>query len=287
MFKILFSLFSFTPNFRGKFFLLEHFYQLFLRGTGTLTSRTWTGVKLSLYMEDRIQRRIFIKKSHELETEVHILKLAQNAGGFLDIGANIGYFSLMLAHRFPNMPVYSFEPNPNNLKRIDINAKLNNLSNIKICNLCVSNVPGKVVFAVPPENESGWGRMDTSELPGGIFTKVTSEADTLDNLLSKGFFGDIKPNLIKIDIEGSEEKAFRGATEFIKKFRPSLCVELNESCLIANDSSSLQMMTLLQSWGYEAFYISDDQLKSTKVPIKNYSYLNYFFLPQKSANMVS
>lgn len=279
MLQTLFSIFSSAPNFKGKLFLLERFYQLFLRETGTLPSTTWTGVKLSLYMEDRIQRRMFIKKCHEYETEIHLLNFALKATGFIDIGANIGYMSLMIANRYPNMPVYAFEPNPNNLKRIEINKQLNNLSNININNLCISDTPDEVVFAVPPENESGWGRIDTLESSLDKFIKVTSKAETLDNLFHGGFFGDIKPNLIKIDIEGFEERALLGAREYIQKIKPVLCVELNEDCLVACNSSSIKIINLLVSWGYTAHYILNEQLVPTQVPIENYQYLDYFFLP--------
>jgi FkbM family methyltransferase len=277
----LFSFFCSLPNFKGKLFLLEQFYRAFFRDTYVMDTQSWTGVKLSLYMEDRIQRRMFIKKSHEYETEIHLLKFAEHANGFLDIGANIGYISLMIAHKFPNLPVYSFEPNPNNLKRIEINIKLNNIQNIKVNNLCISNESSEVTFSVPPENESGWGRMTTaSSKSENNFIKVTSKAESLDNLLNKGFFDNNKPDLIKIDIEGSEEKALRGGQEFIKKFKPILCVELNEDCLIACNSSSLQVMNLLHSWGYKAHYIAGQELLPTQVPRENYQYLDYFFLPQ-------
>lgn len=282
MFHKLFSIFSYIPNFYGKLFLLDSFYRAFLRGNEFLTTTTWKGVKLSLFMKDRIQRRIFIKKCHEFETEVQLLKLAEGASGFIDIGANIGYFGLMIAHNFPQIPIYAFEPNLNNLKRIAFNQKLNAITNIKVCNVCISNLSEEVEFALPPLHESGWGHISSPNYQEDNFTKITSQAETLDNLLSKGFFEDNKPSLIKIDIEGSEEKALLGAREFIKKIRPIMCIELNESCLLAHNSSPLKVMNLLQSWGYDAFFISNDQLKPTNIPVKNYHFLDYFFLPQKS-----
>lgn len=182
-----FTTMSELPNFKGKLFLLENYYQNFLKSSGQKTTKTWTGVNLSLSMEDRIQRRIFVKKSHEKETEIHILKLASQGGGFIDIGANVGYFSLMVAHKYPQQKVYSFEPNPNNLKLIKANAELNGLANIKVRDVCLSDSSGTVEFAVPPLNESGWGRMNGSETPLENFTKITSQAITLDQLLSENY----------------------------------------------------------------------------------------------------
>ncbi len=276
---MLYSSFSNLPNFKGKLFFLEKYYSTFLKGSGYKTTSTWTGVKLSLFLEDRIQRRIYVKKSHEKETEIHMLKFAEKGKCFLDIGANVGYFSLMIAHRFPETKVYSFEPNPNNLKSIKANSKLNNLSNMQIIDLCLSDLPGKVEFAVPPENESGWGRMNGTNTPLENFTKINSQASSLDHLLLEGFFGKSVPSLIKIDIEGFEEKALRGGQQLINLYKPVLCVELNETCLKENGSSSLRIMNLILSWGYEAFYIESGKLVKTRIPRPGYRLENYFFIP--------
>lgn len=277
--KNIFSALSSVPNFKGKLFLLENYYKHFIKRAGTYQGKTWTGVDLSLLMEDRIQRRIFIKKAHEPETEFHLLKFAENSKCFLDIGANIGYFSMMVAKKFPAVSVYSFEPNPNNLKKIEENRRLNKVENIKIMNMCVSDSPGEVTFAVPPENESGWGRIENEHLPLTNFTKVSARAETLDHLFETNTFNGMQPDLIKIDIEGAELKAFKGAEKMIKACKPVLCVELNEECLIDNKTTSQELMSLLLGWGYKACYIDGKDLRQTDKPVSGYMHLNYFFIP--------
>lgn len=267
------------PNFKGKLFLLEKYYHSFVKEK-SLKTLTWTGLKLDLYLQDRIQRRIFAKKSHELETERHILKFAKEATCFVDIGANIGYFSLMLAHKFPNLPVISFEPNPNNIHFLKKNIELNQLKNITLNEICLADKVGQVEFAVPPLNESGWGRIGGTSTPLKGFTKVIAKCETLDHMLEQGEFEKVKPSLLKMDIEGFEELALRGAESFLKKFKPILCIELNDPCLLENGSSSQNVMKYLSTLGYESFIINGEDLEKTSVPKEDYKFLNYFFIPK-------
>lgn len=268
------------PNFKGKLFLLEKYYHSFVREKSMETT-TWTGLALDLYLADRIQRRIFAKKSHELETEKHILKFAKNASSFIDIGANIGYFSLMLAHKFPTLPVIAFEPNPNNVRFLKKNSDLNNLKNLKLFEMCLSDKEGVVEFAVPPMDESGWGRIAGTNTPLEGFKKVSAKCETLDHLMEVGLFEQTKPSLLKMDIEGFEEKALRGAEKFLVKYKPILCIELNDPCLVENGSSSQNVMHFLNTLGYDGYFINGDKLEKTSVPKEDYKFLNYFFMPKK------
>lgn len=280
MHKNIFSALSSVPNFKGKLFLLEKYYQAFLKKSGNYSSRTWTGVNMSLAMEDRIQRRIFIKKCHEPETEKHLLQFAEKAKCFLDIGANIGYFSLMLARKNPGLTVFAFEPNPSNLKKIEENVRLNGLNNVMIQNCCLSDSEGEVPFFVPPENESGWGHIGKEGEQPGSFRRTMVQAHTLDQLFEKGVLSGFRPDLIKIDVEGFESPVLAGGKRMIQECRPVICMELNESCLEENHSSADALMNQLLSYGYKAYYITTGgELAETTRPLKPYPYLNYFFIP--------
>jgi FkbM family methyltransferase len=267
------------PNFKGKLFILEKFYQSCLSGNERFETQTWTDLKLKLLLKDRIQRRIFVKKSHEKETEIHMLKFAENANYFLDVGANIGYFSLMLAHKFPHLKVLSFEPNPNNVAQIKTNIEINNLKNISINEMCLSNQKGNVEFAIPPMTESGWGRINDTSASLEGFTKINVPCETLDSLYESGAIAVSKPMLIKMDIEGFEEQALKGAENILKNIKPILCIELNEACLVENGSSSQNIIRYLTNMGYTAYVIDKGNLKKINSPKENYKFLNYFFLP--------
>ncbi len=83
-----------------------------------------------------------------------------------------------------------------------------------------------------------------------------------------------------MDIEGFEEKALRGAEKFLMKYKPILCIELNDPCLVENGSSSQKVMHFLNTLGYEGYRIDGDKLVKTSVPKEDYKFLNYFFIPK-------
>ncbi|MCK6593739.1 MAG: FkbM family methyltransferase [Bacteriovoracaceae bacterium] len=97
-----------------------------------------------LNINDRIQRRMFVKKSHEPETEIHLKNFLATSKSFLDIGANVGYFTLMAKATNPQIKVFSFEPNPNNVRKIEENISLNQFQDITLSSSCVSDMAGEV-----------------------------------------------------------------------------------------------------------------------------------------------
>ena len=140
MINFSFGLISQFPNFKGKLTLADKLYQLNPKSITTNKIGLMSpGHQMVLNIVDRIQRRMFVKKSHEPETEIHLKKFPKNSKCFLDIGANVGYFSLMAKAINPHIAVFSFEPNPNNIKKIEENIKLNDYQNITLSSSCVSD----------------------------------------------------------------------------------------------------------------------------------------------------
>lgn len=279
MINQLYQLISTIPNFKGKLIISEKLFKTFQNNINQNQIATMQpGHKMSLYLPDRIQRRMFVKKSHEPETEIHLINFLKNSHCFLDIGANVGYFTMLAKSINPNIQVYAFEPNPNNVKKIKENIELNHFTDITITSDCLSNTLGEVSFSVPPLNESGWGRITNNHLPLENFTHIKAKTITLDSLIDNNFFNNNVPDLIKMDVEGNEFKILLGAKTFFQKFSPILCIELNEPCLIDCQTSSQEIIHFMKDLGYHAFAISDDnKLIEVQAADKNYRFLNYFF----------
>jgi len=279
--EVFYSL-SRLPNFKGKLFLAEKAFNAFKQEiksdhTGLMSY----GHLMSLNLQDRIQRRMFVKHCHEPETEKLFEKYFKDSKCFLDIGANVGYFTLMGKSINPKLKIYSFEPNPNNVERLRKNISLNKFNDVVVSSQCISDVNTEVTFAVPPENESGWGRIENDHLPLDNFKKITTQAVTLDSMLESDYFKNDIPDLLKVDIEGNEMKLINGGIKFLEKFHPVICLELNEPCLNESNTSSEEIISKLKSLNYECFYISGDKLLKTEKAIVNYKYLNYFFIASK------
>lgn len=152
----------------------------------------------------------------------------------LDIGSNIGIYSLAFANIFKKSVIYSFEPNYNTYKKLCDNIKINtNLScRVKCFNLGLSNNFGKNNIGLPDNifynKYSFSNKKNNSELYSIYGTKnvITINVDLLDNFVKNNNL--TKIDFIKIDVEGSEFNVLKGGINTIKKFRPIIFMELNE-----------------------------------------------------------
>jgi len=142
----------------------------------------------------------------------------------LDIGANIGYFSILCAAREPLSNVYAIEPGELNYKFLTENIQNNDLKNIKPFNYAISNMTRQMNFF---EN-SAWGYIDETNITGK--TSLTSVL-TLDDFVEKLDLEKI--DLIKIDTEGFESHIFEGGLKTINKFKPKIIFEFNTFCMLA------------------------------------------------------
>jgi hypothetical protein len=85
----------------------------------------------------------------------------------------------------------------------------------------------------------------------------TIETDTLDNVVSDNGIGKI--NLIKIDIEGYEMHALRGAQKTLERFKPKLFIEVGYTRLLAHGTSPTEMVSFLHRLGYVIYHADTDE----------------------------
>lgn len=156
----------------------------------------------------------------------HILTEYLHPGDvFFDIGANVGFFSVLAAKLVgPAGEVHAFEPLPNNARRVATNAALNGFTQVRIHEIALSDRDGTASFrvsAVPTFGALSDSPMSVDQEIGLVNVRVCS----LDKWMRDGTAR--PPKLVKLDIEGSETEFLRGARETIAEFRPVLLVELH------------------------------------------------------------
>jgi len=142
------------------------------------------------------------------QDEIDLLKKILKPGMiFVDIGANIGYFSLVSAKLVGDQgQVYAFEPDPDNFNLLEKNIKVNNYKNIIAVNKAVSDKSGKARLYLEPDNLCGHSLVVKN---GNKFVEV--EIIILDEFLK-----DKKIDVIKIDVEGFEPVVLEGMKNIIK-----------------------------------------------------------------------
>jgi len=170
-----------------------------------------------------------------------------------DVGANVGYISLMLARAVGESGrVLAFEPLPANAERIRRNTALNpEGSRVELYELAVSNGPGTVHFRVHTSN--AMGRMETVEgRTEGYGESIEVATAGLDELVYER--GLPAPDVIKMDIEGGEVLALPGAAHLLADKHPLLLLELH------GPGAAKVAWEVLKAAGYRLFRLgAEDQ----------------------------
>ena len=142
-----------------------------------------------------------------------VSEILQPGDKFVDGGANIGLFSLVAARRVgPTGKVFAFEPSPATAHILSENCVLNGYSQVEINQVALSEVAGKRDFYAFSGSRAGLSSFLPIENNGA--KKITVASTTLDEALSGGHD---KLRLVKLDLEGAEVKALRGATTLLQK----------------------------------------------------------------------
>ena len=144
-------------------------------------------------------------------------ELCKKSSVFFDIGANIGMYSIVAENSNKKIRSYAFEPTPGNVSLLKKNKELNNMKKIAIIESAVSEKVGNAKISL---GTSGSGTNSLSVDYGGEYLDVkTISVDEF--CLKKG----IRPDLVKIDVEGHENYVLKGAVRTIKGSQVTIFIE--------------------------------------------------------------
>lgn len=203
------------------------------------------GYRFRCNLAEHIQRTIFLW-DHD-ETATAFVRSHLRAGDiFVDVGANVGYFSLMASRIVgPTGRVISVEPNPATLARLSRTVAENSISNITLCNVGLGDTSAKAeLFTCTSE-----GNDTASMLPSGNDQSITVDVLPLDQLVEQ--LGLTRVDYLKIDVDGFEHKVFAGAAKLMAsgKLRYLQC-EFSDIHLRIVGSSPEKLHDTITSYGY-------------------------------------
>lgn len=186
----------------------------------------------------------------------------------MDIGANVGLFSLFMAKRVGNGgKVYAFEPTSETFQRLQKNIALNAQLNIIAENVAVTEQPGKVEFHVgPPELcvFNSIGEVVHPSAKAGRFTRVLVPAITMDDYCAVHNINRV--DCVKIDVEGAELQVLKGMIRVLKENpRVVLFIEFYSMTAAASGTSVVNMAEWLRALGFQLFLITS---KGRAQPLK-------------------
>jgi FkbM family methyltransferase len=167
------------------------------------------------------------------------LSYARKAAGFIDVGANTGFYSMLAHAANKNIRIWAFEPNPAVYRKLEHHIRINDMT--KCCQpyaMALGESSGAVKLQVPADATMAH---IVGENDDGILVDIqpldlaVPEQDTVD--------------LVKIDVEGHELAVFRGMRRILSQQRPPVFFE----CLPG--SPSLEMEELLGAAGYRLYHL--------------------------------
>lgn len=212
-----------------------------------LTHRHWDlqllpNVKLRCYPDSTSASAVLYCKLYDYDDMNFLLRYLRAEDSFLDIGSNIGVYTLLAASKIHSGLIHSFEVLPKNYARLQENLRINQFNQVKTYSLAISDRSGSVALNL--------AEGDSMPFITYAETKNTSivPTDTLDNLLHNCCLNNL--TLAKMDIEGAELLALKGAVSLLNQQRPYVWIlEINDT--VSNFGHTKQdVVNFLHYYGY-------------------------------------
>lgn len=259
------------PNLRGKWRMHELSMKVCEDGLARPQARFQGSLTVPVDYGDVVQRELFLYGVYEPETTREVERLLKPGQTVLDVGANIGYYTLVFAKAVGETGrVHAFEPVPRLRKTLEANIAANAFRNVAVERLACWSSCGEAEIFEAPKRNSGKSSLfrQNAEAPQGHKIQTTTidayaQAKTLQ-----------KVDLIKIDVEGAELDVLEGSWETIARWHPVLIVEVVPRFLETRGSSFKTFLELLDSRGY------DCQVRDPRPSASDWEYCNLIATPR-------
>ncbi|MDW8029608.1 MAG: FkbM family methyltransferase [Armatimonadota bacterium] len=221
-----------------------------------------SGVKMKIRLDNPDDIMIWSwNRGYSDGSEKVFASILQEGMFVFDIGANVGFYTLLAASRIGcKGRVYAFEPIPSIFERLKENIALNDMHNIIPIPVAISDRTGIARMAVAGMASSLFYRA----IHASGFIDVTTE--TLDKFVECE--GIKRLDVIKIDVEGAELKVIYGSDQTIRRFKPIMMIEINPPALKSAGATPEEVFSVIISYGYDAYVVRNGKPVPTTKPIK-------------------
>jgi FkbM family methyltransferase len=217
------------------------------------------GVQLAIDRADSSVSIHIAGGAYEPHVEATLDRLLGPGDVFVDVGANVGYHTVRAARSVgPEGKVVAVEANPENARLIAHTIEVNAITNIELIPVALSGQRGHVVFGTAVGSNGGF--LDAASSASGRGMLVPTFA--MDDL------GFEQVSVIKIDVEGAEALVIDGASEVIRRDRPSLVMEFSmEMTGRVSQREPRVHLDRFVDWGYSIAII--DRVSSDPRPVSS------------------
>lgn len=217
--------------------------------SGVTSLRLRNGARLRLWSrgDDWISTQIFWRglAGYEAETVPVFFALAERSEVIVDVGAYVGYFTVMAALANARARVVALEPFPATFERLQRNIALNALANVACRNVAAGASAGLAELHHMAHGMSMAASLEPAHLAPWEHVTSTVAVVRLDELLTELGIGRV--DLIKIDAEATEVEVLEGARDVLRRDRPHIV------CEVLSAGSGTRLRELLGPLGYRYF----------------------------------
>jgi FkbM family methyltransferase len=218
------------------------------------TVTTKSGLRMRLTMPDTVSSTIYLTGLWERCISAHVEKSLRPGDLFVDVGANIGYFTLLASKAVGQSgTVVAVEASPSIFRRLEANVHLNGCTNVELRNTAAGAGPGTVsMFLAGGDLIAHSTTMESLARQEGMTLEASVPADTLEAIVGERLF---QARIVKVDVEGAERLvlgplfdklgAFANHTEWLLEFAPEF----------ADQKGANEIFEAFRAAGYRAFSI--------------------------------
>ncbi len=258
--------------------------------SGIMKIQNSNGQKLKIFTNQTnyLTQLIFWNGYESFEYTDIFISLIKKVSTFYDIGANIGYYSLLAEMENSNIKVVGFEPATGPLFYFRENVRLNQFKNIKIESIALSHKEGEIIFheiknkkySYLEHNLAGESNAG-SNTEGRNFVQNKVTTTTLDSYVKNHHNQPI--DLIKMDTEGTEHYILENADFVLKQMKPIII------CETLFNTIEKELESIMLKYGYEFYNHTDEGLIQTKSIIRTYDngVRNCFFVHPDKKNLIA
>jgi FkbM family methyltransferase len=222
-------------------------------------AKTFFGAKISIQFPDVIQVYIFFFGTWEPAISKYIKDSLRAGDTFIDIGANIGYDSLLAATCVGETGrVYAFEASPGIFAKLKQNVATNNATNVTTYNFAIADCECEVsIYKSRPENLGSSTIIPQIAGNRGAIFEATVRGLPLLSILDDEIVR--RARIIKIDVEGAEWRVLMGIMEILPETarHTELIVEIDQTTLARDGVSLDDIVSLFNKAGFEGFIINN------------------------------
>lgn len=239
------------------------------------STRLFNGDKFNVILPDNVSKATYVSGHFERHDTEAFIKLTNKGDCVIDIGAHIGYYSLIASSLVGSEgKVIAFEPTPSTFSLLQENLK--NKKNTSTENKAVYKEEKSLTFNDFGLKHLVFNSFRAARLEGQklIAKKIRVQTIILDNYVKNN---NIKPNFIKIDAESAEMDILQGSIETIKRYSPTFFIEIGDFNHI-NGYTSLDIINFFLNQNYQVFDFIEGKFSSHQ-PLENHKYRsrNLFF----------